>query len=275
MKLKKYMKDIELSKIPDILMKDCKPFIDEIRKGRKVGFLYRGTEKNILNLKKVKPRKDRKPKDMPEDLHKLFDKLFKKEFGWKARSEGTFVSGFIGIATSYGKPCLFFPIGNYKYIWSLEIEDLYSEVEESGYLHEFESSLFLTSCDYEYHDIYGYEKTGTFEYDGIDLKTNDERDAMNIAMESLGDKESFDSHLLEWIPEITFEEYMDDKEAEYESNRYNFISDLVGGYTNKNLINIIGYRNEISFKCNSYYLVDVKYADILQEKIFGKKGNIL
>lgn len=274
MRLKKFIKnrdskDIESSRIPDIIIKDCKLFIKELKKTRKKDFLYRGTEKGIFNFKKIKSRKNREPKDMPDDLHKLFDKLFESEFGWKARSEGVFVTGNPGIAGSYGIPYIFFPIGKYKYVWSSSIEDLFGEIECSEYLYDFEMSDRYDSLNYDYNYIYGPGGEGTFEYDGVDLETNDGHLARCIAIESLGDEELYREYYLEWIPKLSLDEYKERGEFDYNEKRYEFVSNLVDKYTDRNLNNLIGYKNEASFKCNSYYLVGRKYFDILREKIYG------
>jgi hypothetical protein len=82
----------------------------------------------VIHKKKV--RKDRKPKDMDIKTHKELNKLFHKKFGWKVRSEGLFCTGNINEAGGYGYEFLVFPIGEFKYVWSPEIRDLYSFIEE-------------------------------------------------------------------------------------------------------------------------------------------------
>ncbi len=80
-------------------------------------------------------RKNRKPLDTPIKLHNILDKMFQKKFGWKARSEGVFAAGkwyFSGSKdTYYGDTYLFFPIGNFKYVWSPKIDDLYEDLHWS------------------------------------------------------------------------------------------------------------------------------------------------
>lgn len=78
-----------------------------------------------VEWQKFSVRSDRKPRDMPKDLHNLLDKTFLEMFGWKARSEGVFVTS--GATWEGEKDSLFFPIGKFKYIWSPRINDLYME----------------------------------------------------------------------------------------------------------------------------------------------------
>lgn len=271
MKFKNYLlfENMESSRIPDIIMKDCKLFIDELKKTRKDDFIYRGTKKGVFNLKKIKPRKNRKPMDMPEVLHNLFDNLFYKEFKWKSRSEGVFVASDPSILGPYGTPYLFFPIGKYKYVWSPSIEDLFCEIENSDYLHDYEDTFLFGEYRHEYDEIYGHGGEGTFEYDGIDLETNNEDEAIETAIERLGDEELFRDYYLEWIPDMTLDEYLEKEGEKYKERQYEFVSNLVDKYIDKNLKDAIGNKNEMSFKCDSYYLVNRKYLDILKEKIFG------
>lgn len=85
----------------------------------------RGTKKNIMMGAQIfTSRQDRRPQDMPIEIHNKYDELFLEKFGWKARSEGVFVAG--GDRTSYGTPFFFFPVNGYKFIWSPAIFDLYT-----------------------------------------------------------------------------------------------------------------------------------------------------
>ena len=115
---------IDIDGIIDKLEDKCQPYLKECKKGG--GFLYRGYSKsNKDGIFKLKPRNNRRPKDMPIEIHKLLDDLFKKKFGWKARSEGVF-----SISDSYGAGeyntylDILFPIGNFKYVWSPGVVDI-------------------------------------------------------------------------------------------------------------------------------------------------------
>ena len=137
MRLGKYLEKEreEAEKIVDLLMKDCKPFLTEIKGGLKTygGYLYRGIRggakilPGFTCLGEVKPRKDRKPKDTPFYISRDFDIVFKDKFGWRPRSQGVFVTSDQFEARDYGLVHLFFPKGTYKYVWSLEVKDFYSK----------------------------------------------------------------------------------------------------------------------------------------------------
>ncbi|KFZ27293.1 MAG: hypothetical protein KQ78_00463 [Candidatus Izimaplasma bacterium HR2] len=110
----------------NIIKKDCSKFLKEFGSTP----IYRGTKeiKNDNTLIRMKSRINRTPVDTPQHLHDLMDELFKKHYGWKARSESIFVIKDSSTAESYGNITLFFPIGNYKYLWSKEVDDLYEQI---------------------------------------------------------------------------------------------------------------------------------------------------
>lgn len=116
--IRDYPDDLELIK------KDCLPFLKDLKRS-KYPFLYSGRSSWDPFVKR-KVRKNRRPKDSPIELHEIFDRFFKNNFGVKARSEGMFVSRSSYLAEDYGTPYWVFPIGNkYKFIWSDQVEDLY------------------------------------------------------------------------------------------------------------------------------------------------------
>ena len=127
MKLQDYLIEQEegLAHFIPKIQAECKPFLKDIRNA--AGSLFRDDTKNRNKpvWKKV-TRTDRAPLDTPKELHDLIDNWFLKEFGWKARSNALFCwplrfnSGFVP------NKWLVFPAGNYKYVWSSEVDDLWS-----------------------------------------------------------------------------------------------------------------------------------------------------
>ena len=138
MKFKKYINEDrnygikdEAKHIASILKKDCMPFIKEMKSSSLQNWFYRATEHHYESISKpIKPRKDRRPRNTPKELHDYMDLRFKKKFGWKSRSEGVFVSSDKTILEyTYGDPYLFFPIGSYKYVYHPEIGDIYERLD--------------------------------------------------------------------------------------------------------------------------------------------------
>jgi len=135
MKFKQYINEVDLSflyddgeveLIAEKLKKDCMPFIKEMKKVKPESWIYRATESVIKDIKKIKPRTNRRPRNMPEELHTYMNMSFKKHFGWKPRSEGVFTSSdYWQLEHVYGNVYMFFPIGNYKYVYHPHVIDIY------------------------------------------------------------------------------------------------------------------------------------------------------
>lgn len=71
------------------------------------------------------PRQDRNPKDTEPLIHDFLDEWSRKEWGWKWRSEGVYTSTDYRDSLRYGnKSFLFFPIGNYSYLYNREVSDI-------------------------------------------------------------------------------------------------------------------------------------------------------
>ena len=101
-------------------------FLTMVKKQKKM--LYRGLSvwypENKAHIVANK-NKDRIPKDTPIEIHNGLNKMFNKKFGWNVRN-GIFTVSSIHTATYYGVPHCFFPIGNYEYVSSNKIGDLFN-----------------------------------------------------------------------------------------------------------------------------------------------------
>lgn len=116
----------------DKVLSDCDKALSEFGNHTR---LWRGVNYGVASVFKVIPRKDRRPKDTPLQVQNILDDLFKKKFGWKARSEGVFVSNGNSQAGEFGKYVYrFLPIGDYKYVYNPGISDLTAYLEEDGFL---------------------------------------------------------------------------------------------------------------------------------------------
>ena len=114
------------------IYKNCKPFLEESgfevnAHGDPKSCAWRG----VSNLSPSKvfftqsQVKWRRPTDTNPKIHGALDGALEREFGHKYRSEGIFGSGAKKMASGYGTPYLFFPIGSFSYVWSPKIEDAY------------------------------------------------------------------------------------------------------------------------------------------------------
>lgn len=107
------------------MAKDCKPFLKRLKRNNFDWFIFSGRKGTYKPFEKIKIRKNRKPKDMPEIIHNALDEEFRDRFGVKARSQSFFVLMSPQATTEYGKPHYVFPVGDYKLIYSYKIDDLY------------------------------------------------------------------------------------------------------------------------------------------------------
>jgi hypothetical protein len=142
MKFEKFLNEETLEDIKEaakMVARDSKPYIKEnivkIYTGSAAfkvdGILYRGYKGRPDPILKVTPRGNRKPVDIPIDIHKRLDVLFKEKFGWKVRSEGVFTSGESIVASAYGSGAyIVFPIGKYKYVWSPKVYDMWESLKD-------------------------------------------------------------------------------------------------------------------------------------------------
>jgi hypothetical protein len=115
-----------IKEVVDTLKTHCGPFLQDIKKvGR---LLYRGTYKVDWRepMQHTQVRMDRRPKDTNLILHNYTDDYLEKKFGWRPRGQGVFTTGNRGQAVSYGNLFSVWPVGDYKYLWSDDVRDLFN-----------------------------------------------------------------------------------------------------------------------------------------------------
>ena len=125
--------------IVEMIKRDCQPFLKEIRYSVTDNYLLRGYMRGLDNLdsiNRMQVRKDRKPLHTNKFIHDEFDFYFEDRWGVRPRSEGVFATGDYAQASLYGRPYLFFPIGEFQYFWSDEIYDLHAYLSDTkiGYM---------------------------------------------------------------------------------------------------------------------------------------------
>lgn len=87
--------------------------------------LYRGKESHFEiddYEEKTSRLEDRKSWMSNENKNRL-NIFFEQKFGWKVRN-GVFTTGDIMHSQWFGRSYLFFPIGNFKFVWSKTIKDI-------------------------------------------------------------------------------------------------------------------------------------------------------
>ncbi len=128
--------DLELNILLETIHKECKPWVKEIGNFSITTIpnpVFRGIEEGIrvFRIKKGARKIDRKPKYTQQEVFEIFDKAFADKFGWWARSKGVF-TGSEHLAYSYGKTHIFFPIGKYRYVWSVKYQKVWHNLTHPG-----------------------------------------------------------------------------------------------------------------------------------------------
>ena len=223
------------SDIISMLKRDCMPFIKEIQSC--VRLLYRGSLREYEGIVKITARSNRIPKDSPLKMHNYFDKLFEQKFGWKARSEGVFATSDSNEAGNYaittagiqtGNVYLFFPIGQFEYVFSHRIHDFFN----------FSRFLFPTW------------KTGPENIENF--KLNKFKESVYSLLSILRVTRVYDKEI--------------EGNTDPESISKIVSREMIDTYTDRGLSRAIASNSEISFKCKEYYLVNYEYeSKILQE----------
>ena len=139
MKLQNYITEEEKGLayyIPKI-QAECKPFLKDIKNA--AGTLFRDDRKNYkLPAWKKITRLNRRPLDTSVSIHNTIDDWFLKKFGWRARSNVLFCWPLPFKSTLLSNRWLVFPAGDYKYIWSKQVDDLWGSFVHATYGKELE-----------------------------------------------------------------------------------------------------------------------------------------
>lgn len=126
--------DEEFAEIINKIVNDCEPFLKEIDieddADAQRHFLYRGMGSLNEMFVKKDVRKNRTPKDTPQKVHEIMDQSFNDIWGHRFRSNAMFCNGNTMEAELYGNVYMVFPIGNFDYVFSEEIEDFYKDLDQ-------------------------------------------------------------------------------------------------------------------------------------------------
>jgi len=122
----------------DLIKSDCDYFI----KNWGGDFMFRGffdVKGKRFKFKKLKRRKNRIPVDTKKETHDLFNSVFKDEFGWKGRNGVFAINDLYDIDMYEDSYYIFLPIGEYRFIYSNDVIDLYSNflVLDENWLEKF------------------------------------------------------------------------------------------------------------------------------------------
>lgn len=226
-------------KIKEVLERDAKDFIDMIKKSNRsnpsyASLVFRGyfshkLDDYYLDIKgfnKKKTRKDRRPTDTAPIVQDRIDSRFENLFGIRLRSNSSFTTKKPAFAQNYGKPYIFFPIGDYRFFYNEKIRDLYAKIECEPWYN------YIASNEDEWYLI-----------DHAEISNNTSR-------------EDFDNDQ-EW--KNFLDEVAGDLQVEYDD----FIYDLDRYQEGSDISNI--REQEIMFVCDEYYLIHPGYGKYFLE----------
>lgn len=138
--------------------KECQPYLKFLRKHaskiRRSDLLCRGMA-DSADFREIVPRTDRMPKDTPEEWHYTFDEAFDEVYGLRARTEGIFCTANYSTADGYGRAYIIFPTGNYEYLWSDDITDLYNTYRDEAPQEMEMPDAFIDELTSDYEEMYG------------------------------------------------------------------------------------------------------------------------
>jgi len=114
----------EKIKWQSIVKRDCKPYLKE--RGQ---VLYRGMDTASNKPIKKQVRLDnRSPAGSTVEVHAILNTYFDTMFGHPFRN-GLFVSGKENDVRLYGEIHIIFPIGDFDFLWSPVVSDLYGDAD--------------------------------------------------------------------------------------------------------------------------------------------------
>lgn len=106
------------------ILRDCRPYLALIASDRRP--LLRGVDPSAPPFFSRDVPRDRRPRNMPTDLHDVADAWFSATFGIRYRGAAVFCTGRREQAASFGNAYLMFPVGGFRFCWSPFVDDLHA-----------------------------------------------------------------------------------------------------------------------------------------------------
>lgn len=111
----------------EFIMDNCRPWLNQTNNGQL--YVFRGIQDlaasdAVFFTKNI--RLDRKPTDTHEYYTKAFNLIIEMAGGQANRNNSLFCTGNHEVASSYGRPFIVLPIGDFNYTWSPFWKDWYN-----------------------------------------------------------------------------------------------------------------------------------------------------
>lgn len=245
--------DDDFKNIISILERDCKQFLNEIKK---IGQpLFRGTrnfDEFDTGIGDRLVSGDREPVDTNKDISNIIDSYFQEKFGIKLRSSGIFATKLPNVASDYGTPYLFFPVDGYEYYWSKDITDLYGIIEPEEWY--YSATKDYDNLESRWDMSYGENTEGGEWYYNDYGYGHDIISAVKKVKDNNPELKSksfeYVKNILTWEPDIDFDSYKENMDDILHDN----VKKIVDEYQKGNLDKVT--NQELTFICDKYYLVD-------------------
>jgi hypothetical protein len=220
----------------EMIKRDCGPFL------KSKFIFFRGVEGMSDEMfAKRSSRRDRAPRDMPPEIHEVLNQAFKKKFGWAARSEGTFATQVVGDTYDYGLPHMFFPIGNFKYVWSPNYDDIYGFLDKI--VAKAGEDLAKKKPEYKENEFTWYGSVSSLAL------------SHSITGDNIGN----------WVYLHTTLGIKSKVPSTIDGIKKAIGTFIVSSYTDKNLED--SGKSEVAFRCDNYYLLDDSFRTIIEKEL--------
>lgn len=259
----------------DLVSRECSDIISLLKKSRNL--LWRGmstSEKREIgpHTYRVIPRNYRQPKDTNEYSSQLIDDFFYKKFKWKPRSEGVFATPSPATAASYNTHHLFLPANGFKYLWSPQYADLYTDFFETDF-----ESIYNTHESEGYWEEKGNKGKGPTFPRLYRIKYKNQTYEKIVHSDDINNETTLlfiDPDTWENV-EKTYVFTPNQTQQEWEKERDNVLMDVVKTYKDTGLstvLNSTGFdkkNREIMFKCSHYFAIytGTSYSDLIDTSI--------
>lgn len=137
------------------IISECQPYIQQ-SKGE---FIFRGIKHPFgefqiigtdITAYKMDVRMDRHPRDSDQFTHDESDKFLRDKFGIAGRSQALFVTASPSVAEGYGPVYVILPRGEFRFVWSPKIGDLYGIEFDS----REDAEQAMTDFEYQTTDLH-------------------------------------------------------------------------------------------------------------------------
>lgn len=149
MRLVNYLNENTDDEILELLFKNCSEYFNKIDG---LGMrLFRASNINFSDpYKKIIPRQNREPKDLPKEIHTFLDDILDQKFSWKPRSQGVFAQGNSSVGLkAYGEIHYFFPLNGWKFCWNKKRKDIMLYLKQTKQIRKSGNKYVINKDDWQ------------------------------------------------------------------------------------------------------------------------------